>query len=119
MHARPFSVLLRWLGFIGHSPKAPRHSAQCQPSLVAGWLSAHATSATPPPALHLPLFAVTFADHGHAHTDETIDKDTIWNSVVDAVEGGSTEEVEDEEEAFETAAEKAKKDILAALSVSP
>jgi hypothetical protein len=52
-------------------------------------------------------------------TDEDIDEDHIWNSVVDAVDGVSSVGVDDDEEDEEAAAIKANRDIIASLSVSP
>ena len=52
-------------------------------------------------------------------TGEDIDEDHVWNSVVDAVDGISSEGVDDDEEDEEAVAIKANRDIIASLSVSP
>jgi hypothetical protein len=52
-------------------------------------------------------------------TEEVVDQDNIWNSVVDAVEGVSSEGVDDDEEVWEAIAVRANRDIIASLSVSP
>jgi hypothetical protein len=53
------------------------------------------------------------------HIEEDIDQNHVWNSVIDAADGVSSEGVDEEEEDEDAIAIKAEKDIIANLSVSP
>lgn len=79
-----------------------------------------------PPQLHSFLLrpparprSLTQADHGHAYTEEDVDQDHVWNSVIDAVNHAGSEEASEEEDDKEAVAAKADSDIASALSVSP